>query len=264
MTKEFPRPDSSMMAARVAAFSEPSRPEPFDHAYFSAQDIRVTSGDCRDRPDTLIDSIVDRLATPLDGTGAGYCLIEGLATLMTVESARRFSFELFNVVWARYRARCMRIADGRAFHQIETLTDDGRVSEELYGSRWTFKPPHADRNGVLFAHVYGPNAGFSGGEVLLVDALAFARDRGIGFEETITWSDGSGPRKPVLRAEHVQHALDGYGRRFGQLSPDAILFVNNGPEGLLHGATDLHIVDEHRFSRPLHRVVVREGDEADA
>ena len=80
----------------------------------------------------------------------------------------------------------------------------------------------------------------------------------------MTWSDGSGPRKPVLRAEHVQQALDGYGRRFGQLSPDAILFVNNGPEGLLHGATDLHIVDEHRFSRPLHRVVVREGSEADA
>jgi hypothetical protein len=262
--KEYPRPDSSMMAARVAAFSGPSRPEPFDHARFSAQDIRVTSRDCQDRPDPLIGSIVDCLATPPDGLGVGYCLVNGLAALMTVESARRFSSELCHAVWARYRARCTRIAAGRAFRHIETLTDDGRIPEQLYGSRWTFKPPHADRNGVLFAHVYGPHTGFSGGEILLVDALAFARDRGIGFDETMTWSDGSGPQKPVLRAEHFRAALDGYGRRFGQLSPDAILFVNNGPEGLLHGATDLLIRDENQFSRPLHRVVVREADEADA
>jgi hypothetical protein len=257
---DFPGPNSSMMAARIAAFSGRSRPEPFDHLLFSAQDVRVTAKDCRDRPDTLIDSIVDRLATPPDGEGAGYCLIDGLAAMMTPDSVRRFSVALFDLVWARYRLRCARIVQSRDFYSIETLTNDGRVPAELYGSPWTFKPPHADRNGVLFSHVYGPNAGFRGGDVLLIDALAYAKDHGMSFEEAMTWSDDFGPQKPVLRAEHVDRALDGYGRRFGQLSPDAILLVNNGPEGLLHGATELRITDEQRFSRPLHRVVVRERD----
>jgi hypothetical protein len=262
MTNEFPRPGTTMMAARMAAFDGSARPDPFDHARFAVQDIRITGADrTGPRRVALVEKIVDRLTTHPDGDGAGYCLVDGLAALMPVEAAREFSAAMFADVWTRYRSRSDRIADGRDFYDIETLTRDGAIPTELFGSRWSFKPPHADRNGVLFAHVYGPSAGFGGGDVLLIDALAYAKDRGLAFNDAMTWSDDPGAQKPVLRPEHVEPALTSHGRRFGQLSPDSILFVNNGPEGLLHGATELKITDEQDFARFLHRIVVRERDD---
>lgn len=261
MTSEFPGPGPAMMAARKAAFDGQARPHPFDHARFAAQDVRIAAGDCTGSGRAaLAEMIADRLATHPDGVGAGYCLLNGLAALMPVEAAREFSVCLFTAVWARYRARSRRIAGERDFYDIETLTRDGAIPTELFGSRWSYKPPHADRNGVLFAHVYGPSAGFGGGDVLLIDALAYAKDSGLAFDDVMTWSDEPETQKPVLRPEHVEPALSTHGRRFGQLSPDSILFVNNGPEGLLHGATDLEITDEGLFTRFLHRIVVRERD----
>lgn len=262
MTNMFPRPGTAMMAARKAAFEGRARPEPFDRARFAAQDVPVRADDCTGPGRaTLIETIVDCLATYPDGAGAGYCLVNGLAALMPVETARDFSTALFAGVWDRYRARSDRISDERDFYHIETLTRDGAIPTELFGSRWSFKPPHADRNGVLFAHVYGPNVGFGGGDVLLIDALAYTKDLGLAFDDAMTWSDDPETQKPVLRPEHVESALASYGRRFGQLTPDSILFVNNGPEGLLHGATDLAVTDEGDFTRFLHRIVVRERDE---
>lgn len=262
MTADFPRPGTTMMAARKATFDGRARPEPFDPARFAAQDVHIAADDrTGHRRAALVETIVDRLATHPDGVGAGYCLVRGLAAFMPVEAARTFSTALFADVWARYRARSDRITDDRDFYDIETLTRDGAIPTELFGSRWSFKPPHADRNGLLFAHVYGPNAGFGGGDVLLIDALAYTKDLGLAFDEAMTWSADPGAQKPVLRPEHVEPALSSHGRRFGQLSPDSILFVNNGPEGLLHGATELEITDERDFTRSLHRIVVRERDE---
>ena len=261
MTSEFPRPGTTMMAARKAAFDGRARPDTFDHAWFGAQDVRITADDCTGPGRAaLAETIVNRLATHPDGVGAGYCLVNGLAALVPVEATREFSTSVFADVWARYRMRSHRITDERDFYDIETLTRDGAIPTELFGSRWSFKPPHADRNGVLFAHVYGPSGGFGGGDVLLIDALAYAKDFGLAFDDAMTWSDDSEAQKPVLRPEHVEPALSTHGRRFGQLSPDSILFVNNGPEGLLHGATELKITDEGHFTRILHRIVVRERD----
>jgi hypothetical protein len=261
MSDEFPLPGAAMMAARKAAFDGRARPGPFDSARFAAQDIRITADDCTGPARAaLVEMIVDRLATHPDGGGAGYCLVSGLEALMPVEGVRQFSAAIFAEVWALYRARSDRIMNGRDFYDIETLTRDGAIPTELYGSRWSFKPPHADRSGVLFAHVYGPNRGFGGGDVVLIDALAYTKDLGLTFDDAMTWSDDPGAQKPVLRPEHFQPALSSHGRRFGQLGPDSILFVNNGPEGLLHGATELEIAEEDGFIRFLHRIVVRERD----
>lgn len=262
MTDEFPRPGTIMMAARKAAFDGRARPDLFDRVRFATQDVRITADDLTGpRRAALVETVVDRLATHPDGIGAGYCLAEGLAALMPVEGVREFSTAVFADIWTRYRARSDRITEDRDFYDIETLTRDGAIPTELFGSRWSFKPPHADRNGLLFAHVYGPSAGFDGGDVLLIDALAYTKDLGLAFSDAMTWSDDPGAQKPVLRPEHVEPALSSHGRRFGQLSPGSILFVNNGPEGLLHGATELKITDEQSFTRFLHRIVVRERDE---
>lgn len=260
MTADFPRPNDPMMAARIAAFSAPTRRLPFDRVRFLGQDVTPSGdGDCGFTQ--LVDGILDRVSTPPDGVGPGYCLVYGLSKVMAAESVRQFSVQLFEIVWDQFRSQSSRISDDRVFYLIETLTNDGQVDPHDYGSSWTFKPPHADRNGVLFAHVYGPNSGYRGGAVLLVDALSYAKESGLTFDEVMTLSKDSGPQKPVLRAEHVAPAVAGYGRSFGRLSPDAILFVNNGPEGLLHGATELEIRSERDFRRPLHRVVVRERDD---
>lgn len=262
MTDDFPRPGKPMMAARKAAFDGRARPNQFDRARFAAQNVRVTADDrTGPRRAALVGTIVDRLVTHPDDAGAGYCLVNGLAALMPVEAARRFSTALFADVWDRYRARSDRISDDREFDNVEALVRDGAIPTELFGSRWSFKPPHADRDGLLFAHVYGPSAGFGGGDVLLIDALSYIKDLGLAFDDVMTWSDDPGVQKPVLRPEHVEPALSTHGRRFGQLDPDSILFVNNGPEGLLHGATELAITDEQNFTRPLHRIEVQERDE---
>jgi hypothetical protein len=261
MTDDYPRPGLTMMAARKAAFDGRGRPEPFDLALFGAQDIHIIADDqAGPRRVSLVEEIADRLATHPDGSGAGYCLLDGLAALMPVEAARAFTAGLFADVWSQYRARSNRITVDRDFFSTETLTGDGKIPTELFGSRWSFKPPHADRNGVLFAHVYGPCAGFVGGDVFVIDALAYTKEWALDFDDAMTWSDEPGTQKPVLRAEHVGEALSSHGRRFGQLTADTILFVNNGPQGLLHGATDLEIGDERRFERSLYRVVVRERD----
>lgn len=258
---DFPRPGMTMMAARKAAFDRRARLGPFDHSRFVAQNVHITAEDrCGPGRAALVEKIVNCLATHPDGVGTGYCLVVGLAALMPVEAARKFSSALFADVWARFRWHSNRIANSRDFFYIETLTRDGAIPTELFGSRWSFKPPHADRNGVLFAHVYGPCTGFGGGDVLLIDALAYTKDLGLTFDDVMTWSDDSGTQKPVLRPEHVEPALSSHGRRFGQLGPDSILLVNNGPEGLLHGATDLEIADGQHFVRSIHRVVVRERD----
>jgi hypothetical protein len=261
MTGDFPRPGTAMMATRKAAFDGRARPERFDLSRFFAQDVYITADDCRGvGRAALVATIVDRVATHPDGSGVGYCLVGGLAALMPVEAARKFSATLFADVWARYRTSSRRITDDREFYEIETLTRDGAIPTELFGARWSFKPPHADRNGVLFAHVYGPSTGFGGGDVLLIDALAYTKDLGLSFDQAMKWSDDPGSQKPVLRPEHVEPALSSHGRRFGQLSPDSILIVNNDPEGLLHGATELEIANEQLFTRYLHRIVVRERD----
>lgn len=258
MTAPFPRPAQMMMAARKKAFEAPA-PRNYDRDLFAAQVYRLRASDVAG-PGliALADQAVDHLATYPDGDGIGYFLIEGASQGRTVEQVRHLSWELFNAVWKRFRSRSRRFAPDREFYCAQTLTEDGSIPVNLFGSRWSFKPPHADRNGVLFAHVYGPTVGYEGGDVFVLDALAYALEAGLKFREAITWSDEPSEQKPVLRPEHVSTAVDLYGRRFGRMNHDQILLINNSPEGLFHGATEVAVIEPTTYSRVLHRCVVRE------
>jgi hypothetical protein len=261
MIAPFPAPGGAMMTAREAAFDGQARPAPFDRQLFRSQAVEVTADDLRKgHRDPLVDHIVASISIGPEGAGIGYCLLRGFASLLPIEATRAMSAELLGEVWAQFRARSTRIADSREFFTAESLTRDGEIPIELFGSRWTFKPPHADRNGVIFAHVYGPATGFEGGDVLLIDALAYAQSRKLGFDDVCVWSDDAGPQKPVLRADHVPRALADFGRRLSGLGPDEILFVNNAPEGIFHGATEIEPLRGADVSRVLHRCVARERD----
>jgi len=260
MTTPFPRPAQPMMTARKVAF-ESSLERRFDRQLFATQTYHFRPGDeAGPTRAALIDLAVDHLATYPDGDGLGYFLVEGVSRGRTVEQVRDLSFALLGAIWERFRSRSRRFAPGRDFFCAQTLTEDGNIPIHLYGSRWSFKPPHADRNGILCAHVYGPAVGYEGGDVFLVDAIAYVRNSGLRFDEALTWSDEPLEQKPVLRPEHVDAAMRGYGRRFGRMDHDQILFFNNTPEGLFHGATELDVVDATGFSRVLHRSVVRERE----
>jgi len=254
----FPRPGKAMMEARKAAF-ESSSERPFNRGLFASQTYSLRpeeeTGQARA---ALVETVVDYLSTYPDGSGIGYFLIEGVSRGRTVEQVRDFSFELCRETWTRFRSRNHRFSGARDFFCAQTLTEDGQIPLHLYGSKWSFKPPHADCNGILFAHVYGPTVGYEGGDVFLLDAISYVRESNLDFDEALTWSDETPDQKPVLREEHIAAAMLGYGRRFGQMDHDKILFVNNTPDGLFHGATELIIRDEMSFSRVLHRSVVRE------
>jgi len=247
-----------MMSAREAAFKSSSKRR-FDRQLFSTQTYQLRPDDETGAArEALVDLVVDHLATYPDGDGIGYFLVEGASFGRSVEQVREFSRELFGAVWERFRSRCRRIAPEREFFCAETVTEDGNIPIGLFGSHWSFKPPHADRNGVIFSHVYGPTVGFEGGDVFLIDAIAYFQTSGLHFDEALTWSDEPLEQKAVLRSEHFEAAVHGYGRRFGKMNHDRILFVNNTPEGLFHGATEIHAADPSNFSRVLHRCVVRE------
>ncbi|WP_328451989.1 hypothetical protein [Amycolatopsis sp. NBC_00438] len=260
----YPKPGKAMMAARRAAFDTPNRPQDFDHELFRSQEIFVASSDLHgERRSLLVNRIVDNLSTGPEGRGIGYCLLRGFSYFMSIEETRAASIVLLNAAWKRFRSRSPRISPSRDFRILESITHDGAIPTELFGSRWSFKPPHADCNSVLFAHVYGPTLGFDGGDVLLIDALAYAASRNLDFGDVCQWSSDAGDKKPVLRAAHVQPALDGYGRRLGRLGPDEMLFVNNGCDGVFHGASEVVVRDDNDFVRVLHRCVAMErGSEA--
>ena len=258
MMKPFPRPAQPMMMARKAAF-EGSQKRPFDRQLFATQAYRFRPSDnAAPARAGLIDLAVDHLTTYPDGRGIGYFLVEGVSRGRTIDDVRNLSFELLGAIWERFRSRSRRFTRGREFFCSQALTEDGKIPIGLYGSRWSFKPPHADRNGILCAHVYGPTAGYEGGDVFLLDAIAYVKNSGLRFEEALTWSDEPTEQKPVLRPEHVEAAMRGYGRRFGRMDHDKILFFKNTPEGLFHGATELHVCRAEEFLRMLHRSVVRE------
>jgi hypothetical protein len=253
-----------MMVARQAAFESRPTERNFNRELFHTQTYRLRQQEQLDPPSALADLIADHLATPPYGEGIGYFLLEGASAGRTVEQVRELSYRLLGEVWERFRGRCVNLQgdNGRTFDCAQTLTKDGSVPIELFGSRWSFKPPHADRNGVIFAHVYGPTRGFTNGEVLLVDALSYAFASSLTFDEVIAWSDEPREQKPVLRAAHVDAAVARYGRNLGVMDEDKILFVNNTPNGLFHGATEPDASDGVEFLRMYHRTVIRERSSA--
>jgi hypothetical protein len=217
-----------------------------------------------DRP-ALVRAICDRLVRDKAGT-PGAVLVSGLGRRFGADlaAARAFHVQLFDTVWQEFRRRCPELDDGRAYECKSRVLSDGRIPEADFGSRWSFKKLHADRSAELFSHMYGPNSGFSGGEVLLVDARAFVARLGVGFDDAFEWSDEAGGSKPVLRERYADEAVETCGRNLGQLTEDSILFINNQPSaGVLHGATGVVVADEAEFVRQYHRCSASERSAPD-
>lgn len=205
----------------------------------------------------VVSAACDRLMRDTPGR-PGAALVTGLRAACgdDIAALRAAHSRLFTVVWDEFRCRSALAGDYACKAKV---LSDGRIPEADYGSRWSFKALHTDRSAVLFSHLYGPGAGFSGGEVLLVDARAFLAARGFGFDTAFEWSGEEGESKPVLRDVFARDAVEGWGRNLGQLTSDSILFINNQPDaGVLHGAMPVHVPAENAFIRQYHRCSVSE------
>jgi hypothetical protein len=213
-------------------------------------------------PTKLVSEVATALGPRQLGMGSGCVLVSGLSPLGDLPTIRRFSKVLLHAVWAEMdRQDPGRYPSDREFRVSSSLTSDGRIPHHLYGTAWTLKPLHQDRDPVLFAHVYGPCDGYTGGEVLVVDAISYLHDNDLSFDETFTWTDGKGAQKPLLREEHREAALATHGADLGRLGPDAVLLVNNSPAaGVLHGARPVVVLDRARFSREVYRSIVCEPE----
>jgi hypothetical protein len=204
-------------------------------------------------------AVVDRLRR--DTGAAGVALVHGLARSLSIAAARDFHEKLFAQVWAHLRSYLPDVEPGVHYQTKAGVTTDGAIPVELYGSSWSFKSLHMDRDALVFSHLYGPVSGFAGGELILVDALAFMQRRHLSFEEAFQWSDEEEVnRKPVLRAQFVEEALATCGANLGVLDADSILFINNAPSsGILHGVTPVRAIGKEHFVREFHRCSVKDA-----
>jgi hypothetical protein len=210
-------------------------------------------------PAGLVQTIADRLIRD-DGTGgAGAAVVTGLSRYFDLPAARLFHEALFRHVWDQVRHRSGAESPGDHFKIKVGSTSDGAIPLELYGSLWSFKQLHMDRDALLFSHLYGPVAGFTGGSLLLADIRSYMRRHALRFDDLFDWSEESTPgSKPVLRAEHEQSVLDECGIDLGGLGADEVLFVNNFPSaGVLHGVTPVVVADRDGFVREFHRCSVK-------
>ena len=208
---------------------------------------------------SLVDAVTDLLVRD-DGTnGAGAAVVTGVSRYFDLPVARLFHEVLFRRVWDRFRHRCGRESPGDHFQIKINVTSDGAIPLELYGSEWSFKQLHMDRDALLFSHLYGPVAGFTGGALLLADVRTYLHRHGLRFDDLFEWSKEATPgSKPVLRAEHLAAVMAECGVDIGSPGPDEIIFVNNLPSaGILHGVTPVALTAEDRFVRTFHRCSVK-------
>ena len=266
----FPHPGLEMMRERRTQFERarslvgfvPVSQRPVVQR-FHLPDAGEITGD--EPPPALVRELAVTLSPRQTGSGSGCALVTGLASLGDLSTARRFSTVLLAAVWTEtLRQHPGRYPSDREFRVSDSLTSDGQIPPELYGSAWTLKPLHQDRDPVLFTHVYGPSEGYDGGEVLIVDAIAYLHDNLLSFGEAFTWTDGTGAQKPLLREAHHEAALATHGANLGRLGPDSVLLVNNSPAaGILHGARPVTVTDHGGFCRELHRAIVCEPTRKD-
>jgi hypothetical protein len=211
-------------------------------------------------PESLTRAVADRLVRQGEPGGSGAAIVSGLTRFFALEQARDFHEALFHAVWAAFRQHAYHSAEPSKFRVKAGLIADGAIPLELYGSNWSFKPLHIDRDALLFSHLYGPVEGFDGGALLLVDIAMYMRLRSLRFSDVFEWSqeptEGS---KPVLRSAHAEAAMAECGVNLGSIGPDEILFVNNLPDaGVLHGATPVVVTDPSAFRREYHRCSVKD------
>ncbi|MFG2049366.1 hypothetical protein ACGFIW_18285 [Micromonospora sp. NPDC048935] len=220
-------------------------------------------------PGALVAAIVDRLDRTVGREGCGAALVTGLSGVFDLAATRRFHEALFRAVWREIEPMVGAEVPGRGYRTKVNLTADGAIPLELYGSRWSFKQIHMDRDALLFSHCYGPVSGYDGGEVILADARSYLSRHRARFTDLFEWSEEPTPgSKPVLRAEHQSDVMAECGVNLGCLDSDQILFVNNLPSaGILHGATPVQVRDPANYLREFHRCSVRrlaDGEDGDA
>ncbi|WP_145788193.1 hypothetical protein [Kitasatospora atroaurantiaca] len=211
-------------------------------------------------PPALARAVSDLLIRDDDQIGPGAALVTGLLEFFELERARSFHQALFSAVWEVFRQRTVDGDPEKDFRLKTGTISDGAIPIELYGSSWSFKAFHIDRDALLFSHLYGPVVGFTGGELHLIDIRPYMGRHSLRFDDVFEWSDEpTDGCKPVLRSEHTQSALAEYGRTTGSMGPDQIVFVNNLPDtGVLHGATPVVVTDPESFIREYHRCSVKD------
>jgi hypothetical protein len=210
----------------------------------------------------LADAVANRLHRGSAHTGPGAAVIVGLTDTFgdDLVRARAFHESLFRAVWEVFRGLAGQTGSATDYRVKTGTIADGEIPLELYGSSWSFKQLHIDREVLLFSHLYGPVSGFSGGVLQLVDIVPFMVRRSLRFADVFEWSDepttGS---KPVLREAYRSTAFGECGIDIGPLGPDLIVFVNNMPDaGVLHGVTPVVVTDPERFRREYHRCSVKD------
>ncbi|GGO84874.1 pyruvate kinase [Wenjunlia tyrosinilytica] len=262
----MPNPAVDMMMKRRSALDRmaaPSgahpAPRPFAGIDVSLAEHSVDYESAK-MPRTLIHSIAELLIRDGKSSGPGAARVIDLPRQPGLGKAHTFHEALFREVWAEFmtrssdvdRAICCRI-------KTKTLTD-GAIPPELYGSNWSFKKLHIDREALLFSHLYGPVSGFTGGALHLVDIRSYMHRHKLRFDDVFEWSAEPTPgSKPVLSARHQDAALAECGIDLGAPGPDQVIFVNNMPgAGILHGVTPVVVADPDNFIREYHRCSVKE------
>lgn len=234
--------------------------KPFADVWVDVRGYLSTPADPQTVPGPLADAVADRLVHTPAHPGAGAAVVVGLAELFDLAGGRVFHEALFRAVWEAFRARTGQTGEPGDFRVKAGIIADGEIPLELYGSRWSFKQLHIDREVLLFSHLYGPVSGFSGGGLLLVDILPYMSRRALRFDDVFEWSqEPTAGSKPVLRDDHREAALAECGVELGALDADQIVFVNNLPDaGVLHGATPVVVTDREHFRREYHRCSVKD------
>lgn len=202
-------------------------------------------------PRSLVGAIAGRLVRDCDRESSGSVLVTGLSSVFDLQAVQGFHQALFQAVWADFSLQSREVSEYSDHRLKPAVTTDGKIPVADYGSNWSYKELHADREALLFSQLYGPVAGFTGGALLLVDVRAYMRMHHLKFDEIFTWSDEPTPgSKPTLRVDYRDGALSECGTNLGVLGPDEILFVNNCPSaGILHGVTPVVVTDPARFVR---------------
>lgn len=256
---------TEMMALRQSALDRlayaPARERPpFTGMRIDVRDHDVTAGDTAFVPESLTRTLVSLLDRGNSETSPGAAVVTGLTRHFALEQARAFHAALFHAVWQAFRESVTAESEPDNFRVKARILSDGAIPLELYGSSWSFKNLHIDRDALLFSHLYGPAVGFKGGALLLVDIAPYMKRRSLRFNDAFQWSDEpSAGSKPVLRSYHCEAALAECGINLGALGPDEIVFVNNMPDaGILHGVTPVEVTHHRAFRREYHRCAAKD------
>ena len=218
-------------------------------------DLDLSALGQNETPTGLTTAICDLLDARPGIVAPRYCVLSGLSKFETLEQRRFVHSQLFQEVWQQTRIRHFSETSAEDYKTKTEVIADGQLSERSFGSRWSFKRLHADREALLFSHLYGPCEGFDGGDLVLVDALQFLAQTKMDFDTAFEWStEVSEGSKPVLRPEWTDLAIETTGVVVQQPSEDVIVFVNNMPEaGILHGVSETAVRDRAAFIRQYHR-----------